>query len=193
MNNVAVLAQGSNPTTSQSLPQWQIGSQDQSTECQIQQEQRSAQQQEQPLPGMELKQHESATETQQQQSASQQELNQLQMPDKRSQDECQQGQAQASLQNPQTSGMQIPEKTPIPMHGLERRPSLEGESQYVKLQQMSNQQATNTDQASNQINRGRPGQVPFGVLLPVLQAQLDKDRAMQLQTIFTKLKVCPLH
>ncbi|KAB1226521.1 hypothetical protein CJ030_MR1G018150 [Morella rubra] len=69
-------------TTSQSLPQWQIGSQDQSTECQIQQEQRSAQQQEQPLPGMELKQHESAAETQQHQSASQQELNHLQMPDK---------------------------------------------------------------------------------------------------------------
>ncbi|KAB1226522.1 hypothetical protein CJ030_MR1G018151 [Morella rubra] len=107
MNNVAVLAQGSNSTTSQSLPQWQIGSQDQSTECQIQQEQRSAQQQEQPLPGMELKQHESAAETQQHQSASQHELNHLQMPDERSQDECQQGQAQVSLQNPQTSGTQI--------------------------------------------------------------------------------------
>ncbi|KAF5456131.1 hypothetical protein F2P56_025641 [Juglans regia] len=183
-----VLSQVSNHTPSQ-LPQWETANQDQSIECQIQPDQKGAQQLEQPLSGMELKQHASVIENQQQQSDAPDVLNNVQMPEKRSQDDSQQGQTQNnSLQNPQTSGMQISEKPSISIHESDRRPGLEGESQYAKLQKMSNQQATITEQASNPINRSRPGQVPFGVLLPVLQAQLDKDRAMQLQTIFAKLK-----
>lgn len=188
---MAVLSQGSNHTPSQ-LPQWEAANQDQSMECQIQPDQKGAQPLEQPLSGMELKQHSSVIENQQQQSDAPDVLNNVQMPEKRSQDDSQQGQTQNnSLQNPQTSGMQISEKPSISIHESDRRPGLEGESQYAKLQKMSNQQATITEQASNPINRSRPGQVPFGVLLPVLQAQLDKDRAMQLQTIFAKLKVYP--
>lgn len=200
-----VLSQGNNQTSSQSLPQWQTANQDQSTECQIQQDQRSAQKQEQTLSGMELKQHGSVIENQQQQSDASNELNRLQLPQKRSQDDCQQGQAQQipvqnpqqisvqnpqqiSVQNPQTTGMQISDKTPIPVHEPDRSSNQEGESQFSKLQKMSNQQATITERTSNPTNRNRPGQVPFGLLLPVLQAQLDKDRAMQLQTIFAKLK-----
>ncbi|XP_059432112.1 transcription initiation factor TFIID subunit 4b-like isoform X3 [Corylus avellana] len=179
---------GSNHTSSQSLPQWQNASQDQSSESQIEQDQRSAQQQEQTLSGMELKQHGSVIESQQQNTVPE-ELKHLQMPQKKSQDDCQQGKGHpTSLQNPQTTEMQISEKIRTPIDEPDRRPSLEGESQYAKLQKMSNQQATITEQASNPINRTKPGQVPFGVLLPVLQAQLDKDRAMQLQTIFAKLK-----
>ena len=86
--------------------------------------------------------------------------------------------------------MQISEKTPILVHEPDRSSSIEGESQYSKLQKISNQQATITERASNPINHNnRAGQVPLGLLLLVLQAQLDKDRAMQLQTIFAKLKV----
>ncbi|XP_059432337.1 transcription initiation factor TFIID subunit 4b-like [Corylus avellana] len=182
------LSQGSNHTSSQSLPQWQNASQDQSSESQIEQDQRSAQQQEHTLSGMELKQHGSVIESQQQNTV-QEELKHLQMPQKKSQDDCQQGKGHpTSLQNPQTTEMQVSEKIRTPIDEPDRRPSLEGESQYAKLQKMSNQQATITEQASNPINRTKPGQVPFGVLLPVLQAQLDKDRAMQLQTIFVKLK-----
>jgi transcription initiation factor TFIID subunit 4 len=185
------LSQGSNHTSSQSLPQWQNVSQDQSSESQVEQDQKSAQQQEQPLSGMELKQHGSVIESQQQ-NAVPEELKHLQMPQKKSQDDCQQVKGHpTSLQNPQTTEMQISEKIRTPIDEPDRRPSLEGESQYAKLQKISNQQATITEQASNPINRTKPGQVPFGVLLPVLQAQLDKDRAMQLQTIFAKLKVGP--
>lgn len=187
---VAVLSQGGNHTPSQ-LPQWETANQDQSIECHIQQDQKAAQQLEQPLSGMELKQHASVIEDEQQGDAPEV-FNNVQMPEKRSQDDGQQVQTQNnSLQNPQTSGMQISEKSSISIHESDRRPGLEGESQFAKLQKMSNQQATITEQASNPINRSRPGQVPFGVLLPVLQAQLDKDRAMQLQTIFAKLKVYP--
>jgi transcription initiation factor TFIID subunit 4 len=52
---------------------------------------------------------------------------------------------------------------------------------------MSNQQATVSEQPSSQVNRSK--QVPFGLLLPILIPQLAKDRAMQLQTLFNKLKV----
>ncbi|CAI8583791.1 unnamed protein product [Vicia faba] len=51
---------------------------------------------------------------------------------------------------------------------------------------MSNQQATVNEQPSSQINRSK--QVPFGLLLPILIPQLAKDRAMQLTTLFNKLK-----
>ncbi|KAL3505069.1 hypothetical protein ACH5RR_034910 [Cinchona calisaya] len=54
----------------------------------------------------------------------------------------------------------------------------------------SNQQGVATgignQQASNTLNRGK--QVPFALLLPVIQPQLDKDRAMQLNTLYLKLK-----
>ncbi|CAI8612428.1 unnamed protein product [Vicia faba] len=51
---------------------------------------------------------------------------------------------------------------------------------------MSNQQATVNEQPSSQINHSK--QVPFGLLLPILIPQLAKDRAMQLTTLFNKLK-----
>ncbi|CAJ1972025.1 unnamed protein product [Sphenostylis stenocarpa] len=51
---------------------------------------------------------------------------------------------------------------------------------------MSNQQATVSEQPSSQGNRSK--QKPFGLLLPILLRQLAKDRAMQLQTLFAKLK-----
>ena len=185
------MSQGSNHTSSQSLPQWQNASEDQSSESQIEQDQRNSQQQEHTLSGMELKQHGSVIESQQQNTVPE-ELKHLQMRQKKSQDDCQQGKGHpTSLQNPQTTEMQISEKIRKPKDEPDRRPRLEGESQYAKLQKMSNQQATITEQASNPINRTKPGQVPFSMLLPVLQAQLDKDRAMQLQTIFAKLKVDP--
>ncbi|GLT68232.1 hypothetical protein SLA2020_404830 [Shorea laevis] len=151
----AVLSQGSNHTSSQSLPQWQNASQDQNSESQIEQDQRSAQQQGHPLSGMELKQHGSVIESQQQ-NAVLEELKHLQMPQKRSQDDCQQGKG----------------------HPLPSRILRQLKCRFLKK---FSKQATS-------INRTKPGQVPFGVLLPVLQAQLDKDRAMQLQTIFAKLK-----
>ena len=177
----------------QSLPLWQTASQDQGTECQNQPDQRNAQKQEQTISGMELKQHGSVIENQkhQQRSDASKELNRLQMSQKRTQDDCQQRPAQQiSIQNPQTTGMQISEKTPILVHEPDRSSSIEGESQYSKLQKISNQQATIIERASKPINHNnRAGQVPLGFLLPVLQAQLDKDRAMQLQTIFAKLKV----
>ncbi|KAI4366475.1 hypothetical protein MLD38_022349 [Melastoma candidum] len=89
----------------------------------------------------------------------------------------------ASYQPPQQiSGAQ--EMSSVPNETA--RTVADSESQYLKLQKMSNQQASAPEQAGNRVNRAK--QVPFALLLPVILPQLDKDRAMQLQTLYAKLK-----
>ncbi|KAK2388129.1 TBP-associated factor 4B [Trifolium repens] len=96
-----------------------------------------------------------------------QDASNLTLSHKQSQDECLQRQTvPVSHQHSQTNEVQ--------------------KSQYTKLQQMSNQQATVNEQPSSQINRSK--QVSFDSLLHVLMPQLPKDRAMQLQTLYNKLK-----
>lgn len=54
----------------------------------------------------------------------------------------------------------------------------------------SNQPATNAVSSNLQAsNLMRAKQVPFAALLPVIQPHLDKDRAMQLNTLYIRLKV----
>lgn len=100
-------------------------------------------------------------------------------------------------QNPpqfaQPSGNQIPVRNPIASQNREpdKMTRLEGAPQYAAtLQQINNNQPAameiNNNQPSNPLNRGK--QVPFALLLPVILPQLDKDRAMQLQTLYSKLK-----
>ncbi|KAI8548598.1 hypothetical protein RHMOL_Rhmol07G0285500 [Rhododendron molle] len=64
-----------------------------------------------------------------------------------------------------------------------RPPSIHNSEKNPELPKI-NQHAVATEQKP-----GNPrGQVPFGLLLPLLTPQLDKDRSMQLQTVFNKLK-----
>lgn len=186
--NTAVLSQGSNQTSSQLFPQWQTSSQDENVNGQSQHDQNSLQQQEQHSTEMELKQHGSGAENQQQQYDTSQELNRLPLKTKQSEDEHQQQQAgQIPLQFFQPTGMQISGKNPIPIQEPGRMHNPDSESQYSKLQKMNNQQVTATEQASNLMNRGK--QVPFALLLPVILPQLEKDKAMQLQTLYARLRV----
>jgi transcription initiation factor TFIID subunit 4 len=100
------------------------------------------------------------------------------------QDECLQGQTVTVYhQHTQTNSVQ----DPVFNHEPIKTNNPNCESQYAKLQQMSNQQATVNEQPSSQVNRSK--QVPSGFLLPILIPQLPKDRAMQLQTLFNKLKM----
>ncbi|XP_022717986.1 transcription initiation factor TFIID subunit 4b-like isoform X2 [Durio zibethinus] len=185
-----VLSQGSDPSTSQSLAQWPTTGQDGNTNFQNQQALQSAQQQQQASSETKQKQQ-GAVVTESQQHVQQpndvpQEFNRLPPQQKQAQDDRQQGVAeQVSAQVPQTTGIQTTEKSPLP-HEPERSNNQESESQYVKLQKMSNQQSSGTEQPNSPMNRGK--QVPFAVLLPTLLPQLDKDRAMQLHTLYGKLK-----
>ncbi|XP_015885051.1 transcription initiation factor TFIID subunit 4b isoform X4 [Ziziphus jujuba] len=167
---------GSNNASSHSLPPpLQMASRDANTDSPIQKDQKSTQQQDN-FSDKDLKQqHGSITDNLQQHNSAPQESNHFPFPPKQSQGDRQQGQIERNpIQIPQTAGTQITGKTP------------DSESQYLKLQKMSNQQATVSEQPSNPTNRGK--QVPFGMLLPVLLPQLDKDKGMQLQILFGKLK-----
>lgn len=176
-DHAAVMSLGSNNASSHSLPPpLQMASRDANTDSPIQKDQKSTQQQDN-FSDKDLKQqHGSITDNLQQHNSAPQESNHFPFPPKQSQGDRQQGQIERNpIQIPQTAGTQITGKTP------------DSESQYLKLQKMSNQQATVSEQPSNPTNRGK--QVPFGMLLPVLLPQLDKDKGMQLQILFGKLKV----
>ena len=160
---------------------------------QIQQDPKSAQPQTISSSVQELVKHGPIPESQQQQhNNTSQEVNDRGLPPMSSQDDRQHRQTdQNPLQIPQATGMQIPGKNPVLMQEPDRPHNSDNESQYVKLQKMSNQQATVPEQASNPPARSK--QVPFGLLLPVLMNQLDKDKGMQLQELFGKLKVCSMY
>lgn len=189
----SALVQGndSSSTSSQPMAQWQNASQDENTNFHTQQGLESARLQEQHLQQMEQKQHGSVAENQQQQqneSSVSEEHNRNPLQHKQSQDDCQQGQVEEKTpsQVSQTTGIQISEKNPVAMHVPERIQNQVGGPQYSKIQKMSNQQAIGAEQPSNPMNRGK--QVPFALLLPALVPHLDKDRAMQLHTLYGKLK-----
>ncbi|KAJ4701641.1 Transcription initiation factor TFIID subunit 4B [Melia azedarach] len=188
----SALVQGkdSNNASSHPMAQWQNASLDENTNFQSRQGLESARLQEQHSHQMELKQRGPVIENQPQQndSSASDELNHHTLQQKQSQDNRQQGQTQdqTPTQIPQTTGIQVSEKNPVPAHEPERMQNQVGESQYSKIQKMSNQQTIGTEQASNPMNRGK--QVPFALLLPALVPHLDKDRAMQLHTLYGKLK-----
>ncbi|KAM7520954.1 hypothetical protein LguiB_019916 [Lonicera macranthoides] len=177
----AAFGQGSNHTTSR-FPPWQTSNLDENTNCQSQQGMKVSQQQEQHSSLMELNQHGSGSEIQQQQLDNVQELNHLPMQQKQSQDDSPQQQAkQKSIPMSQTRSMQDSE-TNTNVQEPERTEHLE-----PRLQKMSGHQpAIAAGQAINIMNRNK--QVPFALLVPVIEPQLDKDKAMQFQRVYTQLK-----
>lgn len=62
-------------------------------------------------------------------------------------------------------------------------------SQQAMTSGMSNQQPMTSSNQQPGTTMKLNKQVPFGMLLPIIQPQLDKDRAMQLHTLYFKLKV----
>ncbi|ONI01423.1 hypothetical protein PRUPE_6G138300 [Prunus persica] len=191
-SDTAVLCQGSNNTSSQSLLQLSIASQDENTAGQIQQDQKIAQHRELHLYEMEPKQQGSIAENMQQKNDASKVLNHFPLPQKQPHGDLQEGQAeQKPLQIPETTGMLISEKHPSSTeeHGI--APNLKSESQYLKLQKMSSQQSMITEQPRNPSNQSR--QVVFYQLYPLLLPQLNKDRGRQLTTLFGRLKPSPNH
>ncbi|GMI83144.1 TBP-associated factor 4B, TBP-associated factor 4 [Hibiscus trionum] len=184
------LSQGSNPASGQSVAQWPTPGQDGNTNFQNHQVLQTAQLQQQTSSETEQKQQGPVVTGSQQQVQQlndvQQEHNRLPPRQEQTQDDRQQGVAeQIPAQVSQTPGIQTTEKSPTPREP-ERTNNQDSESQYAKLQKMSNQQASGAEQPNSPMNRGK--QVPFAVLLPALVPQLDKDRAMQLHTLYGKLK-----
>ncbi|CAL8162205.1 unnamed protein product [Prunus armeniaca] len=185
-SDTAVLSQGSNNTSSQSLLQLSTASQDENTAGQIQQDQKIAQHRELHLYEMEPKQQGSIAENMQQKNDASKVLNHFPLTQKRPLGDLQGQAEQKPLQIPETTGMPISEKHPSSTeeHGI--APNLKSESQYLKLQKMSSQQSMITEQPRNPSNQSR--QVVFYQLYPLLLPQLNKDRGRQLTTLFGRLK-----
>lgn len=191
-NYAVVMSQGSNITTpSQSLPQFETVSRDEHNNYQVQRNQdipgprETSSSEKEPVNNTPIPQNNNPRN---QHDNSSQQTRDLATPQIQSQDDRQNPQVEPIPPPiPQPTVPQLAGKIPVTMHEPDKTHNPDSESQYMKLQKMSNQQATASEQASTPANRGK--QVPFGLLLPVLMNQLDKDKGMQLQELFGKLKV----
>ncbi|XP_022937987.1 transcription initiation factor TFIID subunit 4b-like [Cucurbita moschata] len=160
----------------------QASSQNKNTESHVQLDKNFRLKQEQRSSLMEPERCTSVPENQQQHNAAPLRASKNQPHADREQVEAEQVSAHFS----QTEELQVAEQVPILMNYSNRMQYPDNESQYLKLQKMSNQEAMVSEQANNSLNRSK--QVPFASLMPVLMPQLDKDRGMQLQSLFNKLK-----
>ncbi|XP_012068247.1 transcription initiation factor TFIID subunit 4b isoform X2 [Jatropha curcas] len=178
----AVLFHETNQTPNQPFPNWQTTIQDDNSNGPRQQ-----QQVQQSSVVEELKQHASAAENQHILNDATRESSHFSLNQKQQKDDVQQGQTeQVPVQTPTTTGMQISDRNPMPISEPNKMQNPDTELQYMKVQKMGNQQTLGMEQPGNLKNQSN--QIPFGLLLPALKPHLDKDREMQLQTIFNKLR-----
>jgi transcription initiation factor TFIID subunit 4 len=65
--------------------------------------------------------------------------------------------------------------------------------QQQPMQQVKSQQPPSTNQTNSPATVGKPPVVTFHMLIPILRRYLDKDRDLQVMSIFGKLRVgiCP--
>ncbi|CAN4122581.1 unnamed protein product [Withania somnifera] len=195
------LSQGSNYTSNQ-FASWQTSNHEENAGRRSLQDSETMQKKEEKLSDMQLKRHDTDSLNQQRKNDSSQEINSVPLQHI-SQDSYQTTEVeQDTLHSSREMNMQNPEKN-----------TQNPESQHLNLQAANNLQSmqsltTGTSglpcvatEASNQsesatglssqtaINVAKQGkQVPFAMLFPHIQPQLDKDRAMQLNTIYLKLK-----
>ncbi|KAJ6954873.1 transcription initiation factor TFIID subunit 4b-like [Populus alba x Populus x berolinensis] len=142
--------------------------------------------QEQQSSAMETKQHVPNADNQQQKGDVLQEPTHPPVLQKKFQDDIKQELVeQAPVQTPHSIGVQSSEQNPTPKSEPDKMQISDVDSQFLNFQKIGNQQTAGTDQAGNQKNSK---QIPFVLLLPALKPHLDKDREMQLQTLFNKLR-----
>ncbi|KAL8127979.1 transcription initiation factor TFIID subunit 4b-like isoform X3 [Apium graveolens] len=185
-SETAALSQGSNHNSGQLFPQWQTSSQNENASCQSQQVVNVAKQEQHPSI-QELNQHGSASENQLQQLDSSKELSSIPVQQKQSQDSFPQQQTEQT--NPHVSqsiSIQNSERSTAVGQEPNRAQDPSSLSQYLRSQKMNSQQAAASSQANTASKNGK--QVPFAMLFPVIEPLLDKDKAMQLRTIYNRLK-----
>ncbi|PIA30756.1 hypothetical protein AQUCO_05400094v1 [Aquilegia coerulea] len=177
------LPQESNSMSNQLLPQKQDSGQEVNVKVENKNDEvKNVQRQDQNSSEMVMMQHGSASENKEQQVDSSHEHNQPQAQQKDVQAQ------QKPEHNPsQKSGLQISEQNSTNVGEEDRMFQPENQHQYPKLQNMDNQQTPTGD------SENRNKQVSFATLLPVIVPHLDKDRAMQLQTLYSKLRKNEIH
>lgn len=153
---------------------------------------------------MQLQRHDTDSQNQQQKNDSSQEISSLPLQHISSQDTYQTTEVEkdtlhsskaVNTQNPEKNA-QNPESQHLNLQGGNNQKSFQslttGTSGLPLVAAEASNQSESATGSSSQaaINVAKQGkQVPFAMLFPHIQPQLDKDRAMQLQTLYVKLKV----
>uniref|UniRef100_A0A6M2F2T7 RST domain-containing protein n=1 Tax=Populus davidiana TaxID=266767 RepID=A0A6M2F2T7_9ROSI len=185
----SVLSHENNQSSSQQFPNWPTVGQNDNASNTEEHDAKSVEQQhhqEQQSSAMETKQHVPNADNQQQKGDVLQEPTHPPVLQKKFQDDIKQELVeQAPVQTPQSIGAQSSEQNPTPKSEPDKMQISDVDSQFLNFQKIGNQQTAGTDQAGNQKNSK---QIPFVLLLPALKPHLDKDREMQLQTLFNKLR-----
>jgi transcription initiation factor TFIID subunit 4 len=94
-------------------------------------------------------------------------------------------------QEPGTTSQQgiVAQQQPMQQMKSEQAPIV---TQQQSMQQMKSQQTPGTNQTNSATTTAKAPVVTFHMLIPILRRYLDKDRDMQVQSIFAKLRVCIL-
>lgn len=191
MSSVGVPSQASSSASQQLLEQWQNSSQDVKTNEDIQtKEEHTPTQTEQPSSQLESTQQVSSAMDQGQQSTTEpkHDLPPLQQEHSHSD---QQLLSEKSPQRSEKGQVKTPDQTsnqfPKPDSSIQ---SSESQQQNIHQQLNVEQQTSTASEANNAAKRmkGSPS-IPFQLLIPIIRPHLDKDRAMQLQSVFAKLRV----
>ncbi|KAF9621235.1 hypothetical protein IFM89_016729 [Coptis chinensis] len=181
-----LLPHENNSTANQSFPQWQVSNQEENVCVQNKEEEvKNSQNQGQTSSEVDMMQQGSGSEIQVQQSGQVREQSQLQMQQKDDQLERQTEPNPHQLSK--QSAVQVSEQNPVHYGGQD------GTRQPENQQQFPNILKTNSPQAQTAESESRSKQVSFGVMLPVLLPLLEKDRAMQLQALYFKLRKNEIH
>ncbi|XP_055833778.1 transcription initiation factor TFIID subunit 4b-like isoform X2 [Solanum dulcamara] len=195
------LSQGSSHTSNQFAP-WQTANHEENASCRSLQDSETMQPKEENLSDMQLKRHDTDSQNQQQKNDSSQEINSLPLQHI-SQDSYQTTEVeQDTLHSSRAVNMQSPEKNTqnaesphLNLQGANNQQSMQslttGTSGLPRVATEATNQSESATGSSSQaaMNVAKQGkQVPFAMLFPHIQPQLDKDRAMQLQTLYLKLK-----
>ncbi|KAH0732917.1 hypothetical protein KY290_004444 [Solanum tuberosum] len=193
------LSQGSSYTSNQFAP-WQTANHDENaSRCSLQ-DSETMQPKEENLPDMQLKRLDTDSQNQQQKNDSSQEINSLPLQhisqDSYQTTEVEQDTLHSSravnMQNPEKN-TQNPESPHLNLQGANNLQSMQSltTSGLPRVATMAGNQSESATGSSSQaaMNLAKQGkQVPFAMLFPHIQPQLDKDRAAQLQTLYVKLK-----
>lgn len=189
-HSLGVSSLGSNPTSDQLIGQWQASSQEESLACQDQKQE----QQHDSLPQQHSSEAEAMpdgpiAENQNQEDGLPLENEKLPSQYNKSQDDQQHLQTeQNTIQLSEKNQVQVSEKDSVQHPEQDRMNQSGNQHQHPKPPQLSNQQAPVADPRNNSARR-----IPFYSILPILRPHLDKDRAMQLEAIFGKLRVLLFH
>ncbi|XP_008787155.1 transcription initiation factor TFIID subunit 4b-like isoform X2 [Phoenix dactylifera] len=187
---VGVSSQVSSSASNKMRGQWETCTQEDNPGQQIQQEEEHhLQSSEQQLSQTEPTQQESGTKDPDPQVNSQPEHDRLLLQQEQSHSDNQQRQSESNSQQfSEKEQANTSEQTTV--QGPEHEIGQHSESlQQHTMQQLNSQQAPAANQANNAMKRMKVNSsIPFHMLIPILRPHLDKDRSMQLMSIFSKLR-----